>query len=43
VIDSTGQVVGVDIAQSEDIGDMVLPADEVKASLKVVLELAKEQ
>src|SRR5262249_33616774 len=34
VIDSTGQVVGVYIAKSEVIEDLVLPADEVKASLK---------
>jgi hypothetical protein len=40
VIDCTGQVVGVYIAKSEDIEDFVLPADEVKASLKLLLKLA---
>jgi serine protease Do len=43
VIDSTGQVVGVYIAKSERIEDLVLPVDEVKASLKLLLKLAKEQ
>jgi S1-C subfamily serine protease len=43
VIDCTGQVVGVYIAKSEGIEDLVLPAAEVKASLKLLLKLAKEK
>jgi hypothetical protein len=43
VIDSTGQLVGVYIAKSEDIEDLVLPADEVKASLKLLLKRAEEK
>jgi S1-C subfamily serine protease len=43
VIDSTGQVVGIYIAKSEGIEDLVLPADEVKASLKLLVKLANEK
>jgi S1-C subfamily serine protease len=43
VIDSNGRVVGIYIAQSDSIDDLVLPVDEVKASLKALTKLAAEQ
>jgi hypothetical protein len=43
VIDSSGRVVGVYIAKTEVLEDLVLPADEVKASLKALTKLAAEK
>jgi len=38
-----GRVVGVYIAKSEGIEDLVLPVDEVKASLRLLRQMANEK
>jgi hypothetical protein len=43
VIDSNGRVIGVYIAKSEEIENLVLPVDEVKASLELLTRLAAER